>query len=81
MTFAILWPRALRSRSEIRSHPRHPWLWLTLSLAGCVEDFHFRVTSVATTAKLVVLKRNAPCLAHPIKTPLSENSKGFNRPP
>ncbi|MGZ0717822.1 hypothetical protein, partial [Pseudomonas palleroniana] len=39
-------------------------LWLTLPLAGCVEDFHLPVTSVATTAKLVALARNAPCLAH-----------------
>ncbi|RUG41325.1 hypothetical protein IPC759_07950, partial [Pseudomonas aeruginosa] len=49
---------------QIRSHPRHPCLWLTLPLAGCVEDFHLPVTSVATTAKLVALARNAPCLAH-----------------
>ncbi|WP_223532651.1 MULTISPECIES: hypothetical protein, partial [unclassified Pseudomonas] len=39
-------------------------LWLTLPLAGCVEDFHLQVTSEATTAKLVALARNAPCLAH-----------------
>ncbi|MAB25145.1 MAG: hypothetical protein CMK78_12485, partial [Pseudomonadales bacterium] len=25
---------------QIRSHPRHPCLWLTLPLAGRVEDFH-----------------------------------------
>ena len=49
---------------QIRSHPRHPCLWLTLPLAGCVEDFHLQVTSVATIAKLVALARNAPCLAH-----------------
>jgi hypothetical protein len=49
---------------QIRSHPRHPCLWLTLPLAGCVEDFHLQVTSVATTAKLVAFARNAPCLAH-----------------
>ncbi|MGF6152562.1 hypothetical protein QFZ84_003553, partial [Pseudomonas fluorescens] len=35
----------------------------------CVEDFHLQVTSVATTAKLVALARNAPCLAHPTKSP------------
>ncbi|RJG11123.1 hypothetical protein D3879_15820 [Pseudomonas cavernicola] len=35
---------------RIRSHPRHPCLWLTLPLAGCVEDFHLRVS--------------APCRAH-----------------
>ncbi|WP_236466991.1 MULTISPECIES: hypothetical protein, partial [unclassified Pseudomonas] len=44
-----------------------PCLWLTLPLAGCVEDFHLPVTSVATTAKLVALARNAPCLAHQLK--------------
>ncbi|POF39676.1 hypothetical protein B0D71_25430 [Pseudomonas laurylsulfativorans] len=49
---------------QIRSHPRPPCLWLTLPLAGCVEDFHLQVTSEATTAKLVALTRNAPCLAH-----------------
>ncbi|MGZ0719107.1 hypothetical protein, partial [Pseudomonas palleroniana] len=43
--------------------------WLTLPLAGCVEDFHLPVTSVATTAKLVALARNAPCLAHQKKRP------------
>ena len=53
---------------QIRSHPRHPCLWLTLPLAGCVEDLHLQVTSVATTAKLVALARNAPCLAHQKKT-------------
>ncbi|WP_165492428.1 hypothetical protein [Stutzerimonas kirkiae] len=37
---------------------------LTLPLAGCVEDFHLQVTNEATTAKLVALTRNAPCLAH-----------------
>ena len=41
---------------QIRSHPRHPCLWLTLPLAGCVEDFHLQVTSEATTAKLVALR-------------------------
>ncbi|WP_212632991.1 hypothetical protein, partial [Pseudomonas borbori] len=41
---------------------------LTLPLAGCVEDFHLQVTSVATTAKLVALTRNAPCLAHQKKS-------------
>ncbi|KAA0073137.1 hypothetical protein CIW54_27850, partial (plasmid) [Paraburkholderia sp. T12-10] len=35
---------------RIRSHPRHPCLWLTLPLAGCVEDFHLQVS--------------APCRAH-----------------
>lgn len=55
---------------QIRGHPRHPCLWLTLPLAGCVEDFHLQVTSEATTAKLVALARNAPCLAH--------NDKGRN---
>ncbi|AVD90104.1 hypothetical protein C4Q26_24460 [Pseudomonas sp. SWI44] len=54
---------------QIRSHPRHPCLWLTLPLAGCVEDFHLQVTHSATTAKRVALTRNAPCLAHPQKTP------------
>ncbi|MBU0882988.1 MAG: hypothetical protein KKG42_06065, partial [Gammaproteobacteria bacterium] len=44
-------------------------LWLTLPLAGCVEDFHLQVTSEATTAKLVALARNAPCLAHNDKGP------------
>ncbi|KAA0087686.1 hypothetical protein CIW54_13130 [Paraburkholderia sp. T12-10] len=34
----------------MRSHPRHPCLWLTLPLAGCVEDFHLQVS--------------APCRAH-----------------
>ncbi|WP_218192554.1 hypothetical protein, partial [Pseudomonas sp. Irchel s3h17] len=46
-----------------------PCLWLTLPLAGCVEDFHLQVTSEATTAKLVALARNAPCLAHKQKAP------------
>ncbi|QAY85196.1 hypothetical protein CUN61_14850 [Pseudomonas arsenicoxydans] len=54
---------------QIRSHPRHPCLWLTLPLAGCVEDFHLQVTSMATTARLVALARNAPCLAHMQKSP------------
>jgi len=49
---------------QIRSHPRHPCLWLTLPLAGCVEDFHLQVTRSATTTKRVALTRNAPCLAH-----------------
>jgi len=49
---------------QIRSHPRHPCLWLTLPLAWCVEDLHLQVTSVATTPKLVALARNPPCLAH-----------------
>src|ERR1700739_2545550 len=35
---------------RIRSHPRHPCLWLTLPLAGRVEDFHLLVS--------------APCRAH-----------------
>ncbi|WP_228759320.1 hypothetical protein, partial [Pseudomonas neuropathica] len=50
-------------------------LWLTLPLAGCVEDFHLQVTSVATTAKLVALARNAPCLAHPKKGLLNQALK------
>jgi hypothetical protein len=29
-----------------------------------IEDFHLQVTSEATTAKLVALARNAPCLAN-----------------
>jgi hypothetical protein len=29
-----------------------------------LEDFHLQVTSEATTARLVALARNAPCLAH-----------------
>ncbi|WPE26791.1 hypothetical protein PshuTeo1_25120 [Pseudomonas hunanensis] len=49
---------------QIRGHPRHPCLRLTLPLAGCVEDFHLQVTRLATTAKRVALTRNAPCLAH-----------------
>ncbi|ATP45655.1 hypothetical protein CR511_17015 [Pseudomonas putida] len=49
---------------QIRSHPRHPCLWLTLPLAGCVEDFHLQVARSATIAKRVALTRNAPCLAH-----------------
>ncbi|AVB28488.1 hypothetical protein CXB36_20375 [Pseudomonas syringae pv. syringae] len=53
---------------QIRSHPRHPCLRLTLPLAGCVENLHLKVTSVVTTAKLVALRRNAPCLAHHKKT-------------
>ncbi len=39
---------------QIRSHPRHPCLWLTLPLAGRVEDFHLQVS--------------APCRAHHKKT-------------
>ncbi len=54
---------------QIRSHPRHPCLWLTLPLAGCVEDFHLQVTRLVTTTKRVALTRNAPCLAHPAKRP------------
>ena len=34
---------------QIRSHPRHPCLWLTLPLAGCVEDFHLQVVRLTTT--------------------------------
>lgn len=49
---------------QIRGHPRHPCLRLTLPLAGCVEDFHLQVTHLATTTKRVALTRNAPCLAH-----------------
>ncbi|TWR99881.1 hypothetical protein FIV36_29040 [Pseudomonas extremaustralis] len=59
---------------QIRGHPRHPCLWLTLPLAGCVEDFHLQVTSEATTAKLVALARNAPCLAHNDKGGLKETA-------
>jgi hypothetical protein len=55
----------------IHSQPRHPCLWLTIPLGGCLEDFHLQVTSVATTAKRVALARNAPCLAHQIKMPLN----------
>lgn len=54
---------------QIRGHPRHPCLRLTLPLAGCVEDFHLQVTRLATTAKRVALTRNAPCLAHTKKSP------------
>ena len=54
---------------QIRGHPRHPCLRLTLPLAGCVEDFHLQVTRLATTAKRVALTRNAPCLAHTKKMP------------
>ncbi|WP_222938129.1 hypothetical protein, partial [Pseudomonas gessardii] len=54
-------------------------LWLTLPLAGCVEDFHLPVTSVATTAKLVALARNAPCLAHQKKNPHREIRVFFTR--
>ena len=64
---------------QIRSHPRHPCLWLTLPLAGCVEDFHLQVTNVATTAKLVALARNAPCLAHQQKR--AHLSVSPSRPP
>jgi hypothetical protein len=58
----------------IRSQPRHPCLWLTLPLAGCVEDLHLQVTSVATTATLVALARDAPCLAH------HKKSRSIERP-
>ena len=54
---------------QIRSRPRHPCLWLTLPLAGCIEDFHPQVTNEATIATLVALARNAPCLAHQKKSP------------
>ena len=40
---------------QIRSHPRHPCLQLTLPLAGRVEDFHLQVS--------------APCRAHNKKKP------------
>ena len=52
---------------QIRRRPRHPCLWLTLPLAGCVEDFHLQVTRLATIVKRVALTRNAPCLAHQSK--------------
>jgi hypothetical protein len=39
---------------QTRSHPRNPCLWLTLPLAGRVEDFHLQVS--------------APCRAHPKKS-------------
>jgi hypothetical protein len=45
-----------RTFFQIRSHPRPAWLWLTLPLAGCVEDFHLQVTRVVTTAKLVAFR-------------------------
>ncbi len=60
-----------RSEAAVFKRPRYPCLRLTLPLAGCVEDFHLQVTSVATTAKLVALTRNAPCLAHQKKAPNS----------
>ncbi|WP_236468226.1 hypothetical protein, partial [Pseudomonas sp. PA-3-10C] len=52
---------------------------LTLPLAGCVEDFHLPVTSVATTAKLVALARNAPCLAHQKKARIVRYGLFFTR--
>ena len=48
---------------QIRSRPRHPCLWLTLPLAGCVEDFH--------------LQAGAPCRAHHKKAP-DEIARGPN---
>ncbi|AXO61359.1 hypothetical protein DZC76_08695 [Pseudomonas sp. phDV1] len=43
---------------QIRSRPRHPCLWLTLPLAGCVEDFHLQVVQSTTT-----VNRTAPVTA------------------
>ena len=43
---------------QIRSRPRHPCLWLTLPLAGCVEDFHPQVVQSTTT-----VNRTAPVTA------------------
>lgn len=37
---------------QIRGRPRHPYLWLTLPFAGCVEDFHrpvVRLTRIKLT--------------------------------
>lgn len=44
--------------------PATPFPLANTPLAGYVEDFHLQVTSVATTAELIELTRNAPCLAH-----------------
>ena len=63
---------------QIRSRPRHPCLWLTLPLAGFVEDFHLQVTHSATTAKQVALTRNAPCLAHHEKSPATSMAAGLS---
>ncbi|WP_238542601.1 hypothetical protein, partial [Pseudomonas sp. GM102] len=41
-------------------------------------DFHLQVTSEATTAKLVALARNAPCLAHPKEKARSECGPFFD---
>ena len=65
---------------QIRGHPRHPCLRLTLPLAGCVEDFHLQVTRLATTAKRVALTRNAPCLAHTKRPPRAGGGLASRRP-
>ncbi|PBJ92540.1 hypothetical protein CMV24_26845 [Pseudomonas plecoglossicida] len=54
---------------QIRGRPRHPCLWLTLPLAGCVEDFHLQVTRFGHHNQAGCATRNAPCLAHPKKKP------------
>lgn len=46
---------------QTRSRPRNPCLWLTLPLAGCVEDSHLQVS--------------APCRAHQKKTGASAGQK------
>ncbi|TXR40519.1 hypothetical protein FVE88_04245 [Ectopseudomonas mendocina] len=43
---------------QIRGHPRHPCLQLTLPLAGCVEDFHLQIVRLTTT-----VSRTAPVTA------------------
>lgn len=59
---------------QIRGRPRHPCLRLTPSLAGY---FHLQVTSLTTTAKLVALTHNAPCLAHQQKAPADSRQQGL----
>ena len=46
---------------QIRSHPRHPCLQLTLPLVGRVEDFHLQVS--------------APCRAHQKKIAAASDAK------
>jgi hypothetical protein len=54
--FLFVRPAVCLGFLQIRGRPRHPCLWLTLPLAGCVEDFHLQVTRLATTTKQVALR-------------------------
>ncbi|SEJ74656.1 hypothetical protein SAMN05216280_10411, partial [Ectopseudomonas oleovorans] len=69
---------------QIRSRPRHPCLWLTLPLAGCVEDFHLQVvqstTTVNRTAPVTALRAmpGAQRRRRPMGRPLGELAAQFS---